>query len=398
MLLKYSQSRRHRTTRLPLQGTRNIFSRHLGPRRRTRASFSVVPLFNRSQRSLWSFDRVAFRPTVTMQLQQQKYQGLVSDLLPNIRWMQGCGHFLFKFTSGPILIRKIYSFTHFTLCFLQFIFIIVNMVQNMAEGNELTANTVTTLFFTHSLVKLTFFALTSDSFYMTLNIWNQANAHPLFAESDARYRALTLAKMRKLLVFVICFTVFAVTAWTTITFFGESVKFVNDPMTNSSVTVEIPRLPIKSFYPWDSFKKPQYYISFAYQVYYLLFSLLQANLTDLLFCSWLLFACEQLQHLKGIMKPLMELSSTLDTYRPNSAALFRSISAGSTKELIDNEGTEHGLISSVSEGNRNIALQFYPQRRTRTWILTECSAARRTGAPSTGHPLRCRISALIPTT
>lgn len=273
-----------------------------------------------------------------MQLQQQKYQGLVSDLLPNIRWMQGCGHFLFKFTSGPILIRKIYSFTHFTLCFLQFIFIIVNMVQNMAEGNELTANTVTTLFFTHSLVKLTFFALTSDSFYMTLNIWNQANAHPLFAESDARYRALTLAKMRKLLVFVICFTVFAVTAWTTITFFGESVKFVNDPTTNSSVTVEIPRLPIKSFYPWDSFKKPQYYISFAYQVYYLLFSLLQANLTDLLFCSWLLFACEQLQHLKGIMKPLMELSSTLDTYRPNSAALFRSISAGSTKELIDNEG------------------------------------------------------------
>lgn len=270
--------------------------------------------------------------------QQQKYQGLVADLLPNIRWMQGCGHFLFKYTSGPVLIRKIYAFTHLILCLLQFAFIIVNMVTNMDEANELTANTVTTLFFTHSLVKLIFFATTSGNFYMTLNIWNQANAHPLFAESDARYRALTLAKMRKLLMFVLSFTMFAVTAWTTITFFGESVKMVHDPATNGSLPELIPRLPIKSWYPWDAFNQPWYYISFVYQVYYLLFSLLQANLTDLIFCSWLLFACEQLQHLKGIMKPLMELSSTLDTYRPNSASLFRAISAGSTKELIENEG------------------------------------------------------------
>lgn len=38
------------------------------------------------------------------------------------------------------------------------------------------------------------------------------------------------------------------------------------------------------------------------------------------------------------MRPLMELSATLDTYRPNSAALFRSISAGSKSELILNDG------------------------------------------------------------
>lgn len=273
-----------------------------------------------------------------MDLNKQKYQGLVADLLPNIRWMQGCGHFLFKFTNGPVLIRKIYAIVHYILCLLQFLFIIVNMVQNMANSDELTANTVTTLFFVHCLVKLTFFAFTSDNFYRTFNIWNQANAHPLFAESDARYRALTLAKMRKLLMLTLGFTFFVVTAWVTITFFGESVKLINDPETNGTMTEVIPRLPIKSFYPWNSFKAPMYHVAFLYQVYYLIFSLLQANLTDLLFCSFLLFACEQLQHLKGIMKPLMELSSTLDTYRPNSAALFRSISAGSTKDLINNEG------------------------------------------------------------
>lgn len=38
------------------------------------------------------------------------------------------------------------------------------------------------------------------------------------------------------------------------------------------------------------------------------------------------------------MRPLMELSATLDTYRPNSAALFRSVSAASKSELIANEG------------------------------------------------------------
>lgn len=53
-----------------------------------------------------------------------------------------------------------------------------------------------------------------------------------------------------------------------------------------------------------------------------------ANLLDVIFCSWLIFACEQLQHLKAIMKPLMELSAALDTYRPNTAELFRVSSTG----------------------------------------------------------------------
>lgn len=44
--------------------------------------------------------------------------------------------------------------------------------------------------------------------------------------------------------------------------------------------------------------------------------------------------------IQSIMKPLMELSASLDTYRPNSAALFRSLSASSKSELIMNDGEE----------------------------------------------------------
>lgn len=55
---------------------------------------------------------------------------------------------------------------------------------------------------------------------------------------------------------------------------------------------------------------------------------------------------------KGIMKPLMELSATLDTYRPNSAQLFRSISAGSKSELIDNESKY--FLMNIKKNERTI--------------------------------------------
>uniref|UniRef100_A0A087YYI0 Odorant receptor coreceptor n=1 Tax=Anopheles darlingi TaxID=43151 RepID=A0A087YYI0_ANODA len=275
-----------------------------------------------------------------MQVQPTKYVGLVADLMPNIRLMQASGHFLFRYVTGPILIRKLYSWWTLIMVLLQFFAILGNLATNADDVNELTANTITTLFFTHSVTKFIYFAVNSENFYRTLGVWNQTNTHPLFAESDARYHSIALAKMRKLLVLVMGTTVLSVVAWVTITFFGESVKNVLDKETNETYTVEIPRLPIKSWYPWNAMSGPAYIFSFIYQIYYLLFSMVQSNLVDVMFCSWLLLACEQLQHLKGIMRPLMELSASLDTYRPNSAALFRAISAGSKSELILNEEKE----------------------------------------------------------
>uniref|UniRef100_A0A182YQJ4 Odorant receptor coreceptor n=1 Tax=Anopheles stephensi TaxID=30069 RepID=A0A182YQJ4_ANOST len=272
-----------------------------------------------------------------MQVQPTKYVGLVADLMPNIRLMQASGHFLFRYVTGPILIRKVYSWWTLIMVLMQFFAILGNLASNADDVNELTANTITTLFFTHSVTKFIYFAVNSENFYRTLGIWNQTNSHPLFAESDARYHSIALAKMRKLVVLVMVTTILSVVAWVTITFFGESVKNVLDKETNETYTVEIPRLPIKSWYPWNAMSGPAYIFSFIYQIYFLLFSMVQSNLADVMFCSWLLLACEQLQHLKGIMRPLMELSASLDTYRPNSAALFRAISAGSKSELIINE-------------------------------------------------------------
>lgn len=73
-----------------------------------------------------------------MQVQQPKYQGLVADLLPNVRIMQTIGHFIFRYVTGPILIRKLYASAHMILFLLQYFFILTNLIQNMSEVSELT--------------------------------------------------------------------------------------------------------------------------------------------------------------------------------------------------------------------------------------------------------------------
>ncbi|XP_055313278.1 odorant receptor coreceptor [Sitodiplosis mosellana] len=272
-----------------------------------------------------------------MQVQQKQFTGLVADLMPNIKLMRFLGHFLHKLSNGPSFLNTLYSFMHLILMLLQFVCIIVNLALNTSEVNELTANTVTALHFMHTITKFSYLAMNNKNFYRTFNIWNQSNSHPLFAESDARYHSIALAKMRKNFYMITTLTMATVTAWTVITFFGESVKGVFDKETNETYYVEVPRLPIKSYYPWNAMSGIPYIGTFIFQVYYLTFSMLACNLTDVLFCSWLCFACEQLCHLKGILKPLMELSASLDTYRPNSAALFRSLSANSKSELVNND-------------------------------------------------------------
>ncbi|XP_060806501.1 odorant receptor coreceptor isoform X1 [Amyelois transitella] len=264
-----------------------------------------------------------------------KAQGLVSDLMPNIKLMQASGHFLFNYYSGKKFFSKIYSSVHAILIVINYVCMVVNMAQYSDEVNELTANTITVLFFAHTVIKLLFFALNSKSFYRTLAVWNQSNSHPLFTESDSRHHQLALTKIRRLLYFICSMTVFSVVSWVTLTFFGESVRLIANKETNETISEPAPRLPLKTWYPFDAMGGSMYIIAFAFQVYWLFFSMITANLMDVMFCSWLIFACEQLQHLKAIMKPLMELSASLDTYRPNTAELFRVSSTEKSEKVPD---------------------------------------------------------------
>nr|AQQ73487.1 olfactory receptor 2 [Heliconius melpomene rosina] len=308
-----------------------------------------------------------------------KTQGLVSDLMPNIKLMQAAGHFLFNYHSDnsgmSTLLRKVYSSVHAFLIMIHYLCMAANMAKYSEEVNELTANTITVLFFTHSIIKLAFFAITSKNFYRTLAVWNQSNSHPLFTESDARYHQLSLNKMRRLLYFISGMTIFSVVCWVTITFFGESVRFLVDKETNDTLTEPVPRLPLKAWYPFDAMGGTMYIIAFAFQIYWLLFSMAMANLLDVMFCSWLIFACEQLQHLKAIMKPLMELSASLDTYRPNTAELFK-VSENSEKIPDSTDLDIRGIYSTQQDFGMNLRgaggrLQTFGQQNNNPNGLTQ---------------------------
>lgn len=145
-----------------------------------------------------------------MQMSQNKYTGLVADLMPNIRLMKLVGHYFFRFDSGSVFLSKVYSTVHCTLFMMQYVFLIINLILNTGEVNELTANTITVLHFTHTITKFLYVGANGKQVYRTMNIWNQSNSHPLFAESDARYHSIALAKMRKNLYMITTLTIGAV--------------------------------------------------------------------------------------------------------------------------------------------------------------------------------------------
>lgn len=89
--------------------------------------------------------------------------------------------------------------------------------------------------------------------------------------------------MRQLLGVIIFVTIFAATGelikkiinkikhkclgWTTITFFGESVRIRKDPDNeNMTISTQIPRLLIKSYYPWNAMSGMPHMLSLIFQV------------------------------------------------------------------------------------------------------------------------------------
>lgn len=82
-----------------------------------------------------------------------------------------------------------------------------------------------------------------------------------------RFHAKSLARMRQLLIIVSIVTIFTTLSWTIITFFGESVWEVPDPETyNQTMTVQVPRLMLHSWYPWDASQGLGYLVAFILQV------------------------------------------------------------------------------------------------------------------------------------
>ncbi|KAJ8676435.1 hypothetical protein QAD02_012222, partial [Eretmocerus hayati] len=284
-------------------------------------------------------------------MKSTKYQGLVLDLLPNIRVMQSVGHWLFNYYSDAIKFpHRIYCPITLFLIIVQFIFMVMNLIKEIDDNDDLTANTITLLFFLHPIIKTSYIAMRNKMFYKTFAIWNNPNTHPLFAESNARYHSLAITKCRRILFLVSSVVIFATFAWTIISFIDEPVRVRHNKETNETIETPLPKLMIKTWYPFNSMSGMGHILALVYQFWFLFVCMSLSLSADLIFCSWILFACEQICHLKGIMKPLMELSATLDTVVPNSGELFK---AGSADHLRDQQGVQpsgDGVVDSDVRG------------------------------------------------
>lgn len=216
-------------------------------------------------------------------MQKVRKQGLVNDLWPNIRLIQASGLFISSYYENNStlmrLIRKIYSWTVTVLIFTQYIFLCIFAATESYTADQRAAFTVTIFFFTHPLIKFVYFSTGNEKFTRTLAAWNNANSHPLFTESNARFRASGVTRMRKLLMFAGVVTIFTTVSWTLITFVGDSVREVADPESeNGTMFIEAPRLMLPSMYPFDVMDGTGYIVAFVYQV---LFSLVSADLKTL---------------------------------------------------------------------------------------------------------------------
>lgn len=95
-----------------------------------------------------------------------KYAGLVADLLPNARLMQFSGLFLFRYSSqSTVQLRRGYALVHLFLLVMQYASLFANLATHTSDVAELTANTITVLFFLHPITKNIYFAVNTASFY-----------------------------------------------------------------------------------------------------------------------------------------------------------------------------------------------------------------------------------------
>ncbi|XP_059484891.1 odorant receptor coreceptor [Neocloeon triangulifer] len=260
-----------------------------------------------------------------MKAEKTTQRSLSEDLRPLMRLLRLSGHFLPDYEKGGIFGKSVYSLVHLSLGITHFIFLLVKLLMQFGDTVSLISNTLTMLFFLHGITKALYFAVKRKQFYATVRTWEKSHSHPLFAASDAKHRAAFAAETRRLLQPILVATALTVFFWAIHPFVGDAEtatptateSVLNDTFANS--TQDSPtekaqkgtKLLINAWYPWDPYQSTfAYFVTYCYQLYWLLFCICQINLLDALFCSWLIYGCEHLRHLKDAMQYMMQLSVT----------------------------------------------------------------------------------------
>lgn len=154
----------------------------------------------------------------------------------------------------------------------------------------------------------------------------QVNSHPLFAESNARHRAVSLMRTRKLFTVIAIGTIITVLSWTAITFIGDSTRKIRDPANaNETIRIVVPKLMLPSWYPWDSREGMGYVFTFVYQVSFILIIIIILRIVHIK-----IITAKSLRTLRLINQTIVNVRSVLSSYialsqKCHAVAIVKSI-------------------------------------------------------------------------
>lgn len=114
-----------------------------------------------------------------------------------------------------------------------------NFVNEFSNKKDRTVNFITMLFFAQPIVKYIYFGSRSKLMLAAFESWDEPNSNPLFDDSNARYRASAISKMRKVLSNVMIASILTIICWIGITFFEEPYRMRINIVTNESWYEEV---------------------------------------------------------------------------------------------------------------------------------------------------------------
>lgn len=182
--------------------------------------------------------------------------------------MQYVGHFMLEYREDmrpwKQMLRAMYSFMHIGLVTGHFFFATIDLILKLTDLDELVGNAISTCFSVHAVTKLYYFLIRRKKFYRTLGMWDNKNIHPLFKQSDDKYQASAVKRIRRTLILILSGTQLAGFFWAIKPFIVKKMFIIDDG--NSTVIVYKPKLICEAWYPIDVYEAGNFVFVYIYQV------------------------------------------------------------------------------------------------------------------------------------
>lgn len=115
----------------------------------------------------------------------------------------------------------------------------LNFLDEIHYPDDFLHNGTLLLFFALAISKVIYVQIKAKEFYQVFAAWNVIKHHPLFIDSEPKFRAQGVSRMRKLLVIILMISIFSVVAWSMVTRYEPPYRMRNYILTNETWYEEV---------------------------------------------------------------------------------------------------------------------------------------------------------------